>query len=268
MMRNIYKLLLSACLLMLMASCEGLFSSVYDEADSSTQTSDSQLYIDASSKTAWYYISFDSLEMLRQQGDAAKLQYAQTHFTPYPVPMTATGDTIKSPNKPDTCGTGIYTYWYDIFGKGLSVNKFSSFIPTASQPEPENWDIGIHYVNARTNGGSVLETSYTSIDDLPASSADFSGLTFTPDEWTENVVWADWDLVLTKYMGCQGIKINKVLSSWIDVELVTPPPVFTLNNHVFIVRLKNGKYAAVQLQNYMSSNGTKGCLTINYKYPY
>ena len=251
-----------------MASCEGLFSSVYDEADSNTQVSSSQLYIDASSKTAWYYISFDSLEMLRQQGDEEKLKYAQTHFTPYPVPMTATGATIKSPNKPDTYATGIYTYWYDIFGKGLSVNKFSSFIPTDPQPEPQNWDIAIHYVNARTNGGAVLKTNYTSFDDLPASSADFSGLPFAPDEWQENVVWADWNQVLNKYMGCQGIKINKVLSSWIDVELVTPPPVFTLHSNVYIIRLKNGRYAAVQLQNYMNQYGVKGVLTINYKYPY
>lgn len=266
-MRYTYKHFLPACLLF-MASCEGLFSSVYDEADSNTQVSSSQLYIDASSKTAWYYISFDSLEMLQQQGDEEKLKYAQTHFTPYPVPMTATGNTIKSPNKPDTCATGIYTYWYDIFGKGLSVNKFSSFIPTDPQPEPQNWDIAIHYVNARTNGGAVLKTNYTSFDDLPASSADFSGLTFTPDEWQENIVWADWNQVLNKYMGCQGIKINKVLSSWIDVELVTPPPVFTLHSNVYIIRLKNGRYAAVQLQNYMNQYGVKGVLTINYKYPY
>lgn len=266
-MRHIQNLFLLACLTLL-ASCEGLFSSVYDEAESNTHISDSQLYVDASSKTDWYYISFDSLEMLREQGNAEKLTYAQTHFTPYPIPMTATGDSVKSPNRPDTCATGIYTYWYDIFGKGLSVNRFSSFVPTAPQPEPQDWDIAIHYIDARTNGGSVLETSYTSIDDLPASSADFSGLPFTPDEWQENIVWVDWDQVLNKYMGCQGIKINKVLSSWIKMELVTPPPVFTLNNHVFIVRLKNGKYAAVQLQNYTSPKGIKGCLTINYKYPY
>lgn len=261
-------LLLPVCLLLFMTSCEGLFSSVYDEAESNTQVTGSQLYIDASSKTAWYYICFDSLEMLRQQGDMEKLRYAQTHFTPYPISMTATGDSVKSPEKPDMGATGIYTYWYDIFGQGLSVNKFSSFIPTDPQPEPDNWDIAIHYIDARTNGGSVLETSYTSMDDLPASSADFSGLTFTPDEWQENTVWVNWDQVLSKYMGCQGIKTNKVLSSWITMELVTPPPVFTLNNHVFIVKLKNGKHAAVQLQNYMSSKGDKGVLTINYKYPY
>lgn len=85
-MRYTYKHFLPACLLLFMASCEGLFSSVYDEADNNTQVSNSQLYIDASSKTAWYYISFDSLEMLRQQGDAEKLRYAQTHsrLTPFP----------------------------------------------------------------------------------------------------------------------------------------------------------------------------------------
>ena len=46
------------------------------------------------------------------------------------------------------------------------------------------------------------------------------------------------------------------------------PPSFTLNNHVFIIRLQNGNYAAVQLQNYMNAAGAKCWLTINYKYPY
>ena len=46
------------------------------------------------------------------------------------------------------------------------------------------------------------------------------------------------------------------------------PPAFTMNKHVFIVRLKNGKYAALQLQNYIGTDGTKCWLTINYKYPY
>ena len=46
------------------------------------------------------------------------------------------------------------------------------------------------------------------------------------------------------------------------------PPAFSLNNHVFILRLKDGTYAALQLENYQSSTGKKCWLTINYKYPY
>ena len=59
-----------------------------------------------------------------------------------------------------------------------------------------------------------------------------------------------------------------MLSSWLQVEMKSLPPLFTLDSHVFLIRLKSGRYAAVQLINYMDANGDKGILTINYKYPY
>ena len=259
---------LAAYLILLTTSCTGLFSSVYDEAKGTDSPLDkeSQIYIDATSWQNWYYISFDSLEMLREQGDMTKLKYAQTHFTPYPIPMDPTGE--KTTTHPAKGTTGLYTYWYDVFGQGLSVNEYRAFTPTAPQSEPGQWDIAIHYADARTNGGAVLRTSYTSLDDLPASSADFSGMAFTPDEWSENNVWADQSEELNKLLGCQGIKINKVLSSWLEVEIKAIPPTFTLDSHVYLIRLKSGRYVAVQLQNYLSPDGGKGFLTINYKYPY
>lgn len=262
-----FRLCLAVLFPLIAVSCNGLFSSVYDDADDNkTETTESQIIMDASSWQNWYYISFDSLEVLREQDDMEKLKYAQTHFTPYPIPMTPTGD--KTASHPAQGTTGLYTYWYDIFGQGLSKNEFRAFAPTATQAEPDHWDLAIHYADARTNGGAVLKTSYTSIDDLPASSADFSGTEFTPDEWSESDVWADQTEQLNKILGCQGININKVLSSWLQVEMKSLPPLFTLDSHVFLIRLKSGRYAAVQLKNYMDANGDKGILTINYKYPY
>ena len=262
-----FRLCLAVLFPLIAVSCNGLFSSVYDDADDNkTETTESQIIMDASSWQNWYYISFDSLEALREQGDMAKLKYAQTHFTPYPIPMTPTGD--KTASHPAQGTTGLYTYWYDIFGQGLSKNEFRAFAPTATQAEPDHWDLAIHYADARTNGGAVLKTSYTSIDDLPASSADFSGTEFTPDEWSESDVWAEQTEQLNKILGCQGININNVLSSWLQVDMKSLPPLFTLDSHVFLIRLKSGRYAAVQLKNYMDANGDKGILTINYKYPY
>jgi hypothetical protein len=52
------------------------------------------------------------------------------------------------------------------------------------------------------------------------------------------------------------------------VHIPPVPPVFTLNSHVFILRLKNGTCAALQLENYQNAAGKKCFLTINYKYPY
>ncbi len=254
------------CVILLATACNGMFDGVYDDPQDEPATTDSQIYIDASSWQNWYYVSFDSLEQLRVSGDMTGLRRAQTHFTAYPIPMAATGE--RTATHPAQGSTGIYTYWFDVFGQGLSVNEFRAFTPTAAQPEPEHWDIAIHYDDVRTNGGAALETNYTSMDDLPPSSADFSGTVFTPDEWTENIVWADQAEQLNKILGCQGIYINKVLSSWLEVEMKSLPPEYTHNNHVFIVRLANGSHVALQLQNYLSASGERCWLTINYKYPY
>ena len=89
-----------------------------------------------------------------------------------------------------------------------------------------------------------------------------------PDEWTQNEVWVDQSKMLQSLIGCQGIKINRVLSSWLRLDIPPMPPAFSIDTHVFLIRFANAKVAAVQLQNYMSADGTKCWLTINYKYPY
>ena len=91
---------------------------------------------------------------------------------------------------------------------------------------------------------------------------------FTEDEWSENEVWDSQEQMLMCYVPSQGIEINKVLSSWLSMEIPPMPPSFSMNNHVFILRLKNGSYAALQLENYLSPKGAKCYLTINYRYPY
>ena len=163
---------------------------------------------------------------------------------------------------------GIYTYWYDVFGAGLSNHEFQSFTPTAEQPEPEKWHIAVHRNNVRTNGGAAHETSYTSMSELPESSEAFADATFTPDTWNELDVWTIREQMLQGFVGNQGIQVNPVLSSWLKLEIPPVPPAFTLNNHVFIVRFDDGTYAAIQLENYQNAAGVKCCLTINYKYPY
>ena len=46
------------------------------------------------------------------------------------------------------------------------------------------------------------------------------------------------------------------------------PPEFSMDSRVFVLRLNDGTYAALQLDNYLSPQGEKCFMTINYKYPY
>ncbi len=258
---NILTSLAGCGILVMTTACNGMFGDIYDEPSGNVTVTQGQLYINATSWQNWYYVDFDSLAQYVENGDTAGLIKAQTQFTAYPIPTTLT-----SAQTDDV--TGIYTYWFDVFGKGLSNNEQRSFTATDRQPEPASWSIAIHRNNVRTNGGAVLETNYTSLNDLPASSSEFTGATFTEDEWTQNAVWADQSRMLQSLIGCQGIKVNTLLSGWLKLDIPPMPPAFTSNNHVFVIRFPSGKYAAVQLENYMNTEGTKCWLTINYKYPY
>lgn len=252
-------LIVGCTILVMTVACNGILEDIYDLPSSRQQLAEGQIYMDATDWHNWYYIDFDSLARLAASGDTAGLIRAQTHFRPYPIP--------EEPVAADGGTDGIYTYWFDVFGKGLEVNEKRQFKPTMKQPEPASWSIAIHRNNVRTNGGAVLETNYTDLRQLPAGSM-FAASAFVEDEWTENAVWTDQSQMLQSLIGSQGIKVNTVLSGWLKVEIPPVPPSFKGNNHVFIIRLKNGRYAAVQLENYLNGEGKKCWLTINYKYPY
>lgn len=100
------------------------------------------------------------------------------------------------------------------------------------------------------------------------SSKTFDGMTFTEDEWSENDVWDGQEKMLLGLVPSQGIKINRLLSSWLIVKVPPMPPEFIMDSRVFVLRLNDGTYAALQLDNYLSPQGEKCFMTINYKYPY
>lgn len=237
-----------------------MFEELYDTPTESIDIREGQLYVDASSWLHWYYLDFNTANRNFAEGGTSSA------FVRYEIPTEALNHSAN-PTSTTNC-TGIYTYWYDVFGTGLSNHEFRSFTPTTSQPEPASWHIAVHRNNVRTNGSAVHETSYTSMNDLPESSEAFAEATFTEDVWNELDVWTVQAQMLQGLIGNQGIKVNPILSSWLKVSIPPVPPTFTLNNHVFIIRMNDGTYAAVQLQNYQSLAGTKCCLTINYKYPY
>ena len=252
--------MLGTALSLLFSACTGLFGGIYDDPEvtppptpPASDAKEGTIVIDATSWTDWYYVDLNNIE----------------EPTPYPIPFPDTEliDPLPPGILPPANATGIYTYWFDVWNKGISVNEFRTFLPTDEQPAPEEWSFAVHRNNARTNGGAVYETQFTDIGQLDYSREELEQLPFTADEWTDNVVWADQSQMLNSLVGSQGIEINNVLSSWLRLDIPPMPPAFTHNKHVFILRLADGSYAALQLANYLSPTGAKCYLTINYKYP-
>ena len=277
-MNNFCKVAVAGMGVVALTACNGLFDDIYDKPQE-IALAKGQIVMDATSWTNWYYVDLNRLHQLTVEGDEEALFKAQTEFEAYPIPMEATGERVDKPTtEGESTGAsstttqsekpGQYMYWFDVFGAGVKSNTFTHFTPTAEQTAPKEWSFAIHRNNVRTNGGAVLETTYTSMDQLPESSEAFRNMTFKEDEWTENEVWDSQEQMLLGYVPSQGIALNRVLSSWLSMEIPPMPPSFSINNHVFVLRLKDGSYAALQLENYLAPNGTKCYLTINYRYPY
>lgn len=250
-MMNSLRVFLVLSLGVVLSSCEGLFDAMYDPE---VEASEGQVYVDASSWTDWYYLDLHAL-----------LDSAQVHFTEaYPIPL----DTVPADQWDGQ--TGIYTFWYDVYGEGTSSCRYDSHYPSATQPEPERWDIAIHRDDVRTHHGAVFETDYDSMEELPATSEAFWNERFEEDRYSESDTWTVSETMLLGYVGNQRILINYVLSSWLQLELRIPgkvPPEFTHNTHVFILRMQDGTYAALRLAEYVR-NDVKCRLTIDYIYPY
>lgn len=242
-----------------LSSCDGIFGGIYDEPPvENCETAAGQLYVDASKWGYWHYID---LKAVSREVLADPSFNPSSLWSHYAVPLEETAGTAGEH------APGIYTYWYDVFGQGISKNEYRDFYPTEPQPAPEEWTIAVHRNNVRTNGGAVARTGYHSFDELPEGTRWLDGLEFVPDEWNEKDVWTIQDRMLLGLIGNQGIEINSLLSSWLRIEIPPMPPAFTHGNDIFILRLADGSAAALQLEDYQSATGTKCCLTINYRYP-
>lgn len=133
--------------------------------------------------------------------------------------------------------------------------------------EPAAWDFAVHRYDAKTDGGSVLETSHTSFESLRAAGGLPAG-TFVADVWTTQQITVDMSHMMDGYLVYAESFYNAELSKWLDVDTSTMPPIYTASNRIYLVRLKDGSLAALRLTDYADDAGVKGYLTIDYIYPF
>ena len=262
---------------MMLAACDGILSSIYDEpidkgpsVVSWGDTISGSFYIEANKWDEWFYVDLHAIrEAVTAAHDGEQMDSTCLHFEPYKVPMTLTNEWDGT--------SKIYTYIFRVLtGKGLDDNELLQVVETDKQPEADSWDFAIHRNNNRTNHGAALETTFSSMSSLPASSTYLlnqmasAGMdtTFVTDTYSEKDAWVDQTTMLQEIIPCQGIAINEVLSRWLTMEIPPMPPAFQHNGHVFLLRMNDGTIAALRCANYISARNVKCCLTIEYLYPY
>lgn len=137
--------------------------------------------------------------------------------------------------------------------------------------EPERWDVAVHRYDAKTNGGAVSATAYTSIEAIKAAGPLPETLLhhgdWTSDLWTTEQITIDMSHMMEGYLIYSPSFYNPALSGWLNVDTGNMPPTYTLSNKVYLVRLTDGTVAALRLKDFMNQASIKGYMTIEYLYP-
>lgn len=157
--------------------------------------------------------------------------------------------------------TTDYETWIYINFKNQQTDSLSVY-----DPAPTRWDFAVHRYDTKTNGAKVVQTELTDIN-LARDWENNAHLPEVADIWTTDKIAVDMSTMMDGYLTYIDSYYNPELSKWLDVDISTMPPIYTLSNKVYVIYLENGERAAVKLKDFMSKSGIKGYLLIEYIYP-
>lgn len=115
-----------------------------------------------------------------------------------------------------------------------------------------SWDIAFHRADVRLNGGlsgkghgsaqKTEETSLTEVLEAPAGG-------YVPDSYGNVIVEFKIPPVY------QEQPYNAVMSTWLNIDTSSPPPVYTLAENVFVMTTVSGKYVKIKFTDYTNDKG-------------
>lgn len=141
----------------------------------------------------------------------------------------------------------------------------SAVVDTKAEPAG-GWDIALHRYDVKTNRAASMETSYTDLSQLTSSGVLPTG-SYTEDVYTTNKVITDMSGMMQGHLVYASTYYNSVLSSWINVDTGTMPPVYMTSGKVYVIKLSDGTYVAILLKSYMNDSSVKGYMRFDYVYP-
>lgn len=142
--------------------------------------------------------------------------------------------------------------------------SFESGTPLAlnvNEEAPAKWDIALHRENVKTNQGAALKSdavSLSALSELPAGE-------FVSDVMTDSTLVVDISQMMQGILGYQESEINPVLNAW--VKRSGMPPAYAVNENVYVVRNKEGRYAKIKFSSYKNAEDKTGFATLSYIYP-
>ena len=175
-----------------------------------------------------------------------------------PEPKTEGLDVKRHTQSRATSPAGDPKDWvYFSFATGAEV----SGVTEENRATRTDWDIAFNRFYMRTNSGlsgkgkgGAVETDKTSFADVTEAPSDGY---VTDVEITMNG-FANGKVTTSKTSG--NVALNKA------VRFSGPPPTYTLNDHVFVVRTADGKYVKVIFESFHNAEKKSGYITFRYAY--
>lgn len=159
-----------------------------------------------------------------------------------------------------------YAKWTYVDFRSASIDTTVIAEDGTEQGDILSWDFAIHRYDAKTDAGEVMETGFTDLEALKASGRLPEG-EWVADIWTDSTIAVDMSGMMDGKIVYAPSYYNAELSGWLDVDTSTMPPVYSMSGKVYILKMRDGRMAALRLSNYMDESKVKGFMTIDYLYP-
>ena len=162
--------------------------------------------------------------------------------------------TITLPN----LGYGEDNWIYFSFEKGEVLEGINE----SNRAEDTSWDLAFYRYNIRTNSGlsgkgkgGVVDTEKTELVEVAEAPA---------GEYTTDVMGE----ITANMSSFPPPTIESPLSEVLGnaLQFQGPPPTYTPNNHVYVVKTANGKYAKIKILGFYNDEGKSGHVSFEYAY--
>lgn len=154
--------------------------------------------------------------------------------------------------------TTSYTDWiYFSFSKGETI-------PITDYQNDLSWDIAFHRGDIRLNGG---ESGKGKAEAINTNNKDWNSVIEAP---ASGYIKDKVGEITTAFTGT-GIKtehqpFSQTLSGWLTVDTSNPPPKYTVNKWVYIVKAANGNYVKLYLYDNKNEKNAAGYVSFKYQY--
>lgn len=137
---------------------------------------------------------------------------------------------------------------------------------------PAEWTFAMHRYDCKTNGGAVCETAYTSIESMEKDIANGKYSLPQADKFvsdTDGQITIDMSHMMDGYLLYADSPVNEEMGKWLDVNTSSMPPIYTMSDKVYLLRLADGTVAAVRFTAFSNpyNYDTKGYISFDYTYP-